>query len=255
MNFIPKKSIILTLPHLKCSNDQSDTTPHHNCDTIIEKVANIMSKILLNDKREIVIFWGDINRNISDLNRIESRGTDFDAQLEAYVETTIKEINNQNIKNSNNIIYIIDCHSFPSTKTDNEGHFRNIRINNPDVAILMADCLQLDYAEELYEILKENNISVTKHLGKGNYIIEKYYAYGRQLTKNNSLAIIIPILIEFNEDLSDAKITIICQCIEKWIVSIDAYLSNNILNGGKNDAYYYKYMKYKKKYIDLKKYT
>ena len=75
------------------------------------------------------------------------------------------------------------------------------------------------------------------------------------LAKHNSLALIIPILIEFNESLSDAKITIICQCIEKWIVSIDAYLIHtNELKGGYDYHYHYhyKYMKYKKKYIDLK---
>src|SRR5437588_192292 len=108
-----EKLIILTLPHFKCLNNKFNTFNDHNCDIILPKISNIMSKILSNDKRKIVILEGDINRQASDLNRIESSGTNFDIQLEQLIETKIKEINYQNIKIPNNIIYIIDCHSFP----------------------------------------------------------------------------------------------------------------------------------------------
>lgn len=215
---LTKQLIILTVPHSKCIENLNV----HVCDFGALKCAKIISEKLSGDQNETIILEANINRTILDLNRIKSFNSDYRTKLRSTVIDKIKENEKLDIKNKNRIIYIIDCHSFPDKTND----FSNVRIKNPDVAILMASCYQLNYAEEMTDILHELGISATKHLGNGNDIIEEFYSVNQKL-KFGYNTIIIPLLLEFNEGLSDNKIKIIGTGIGEWIESINKF-SNEV---------------------------
>lgn len=116
-----------------------------------------------------------------------------------------KDINNVIISHkSNNLIFLIDCHSFPAN------NFQSISVKNPDMSILFLP-KYLMIIDDLYNDLRDSNILVTKFIGKGNDIIESSDDYNRK---------IIPILLEVNE-----KLLIISKCIDKWINKINEYYS------------------------------
>ena len=243
-----KQLIIITIPHSLCIKNLSEKG--HSCDFIALKAAKKLADVLSNDKRVIQVYPASINRTEMDLNRIQSFHNNYRIEIRHKIEAKIQEIIASDVISNSRIIYIIDCHSFPQYS------FANISIDNPDVAILMADCRQLDYIEELTDLLKRAGILVTKHLGSSNSIIEEYYMRDQKVLNSSKDKIrIIPILVEFNENLSDDKISIICNEIYRWIDTINDYVINSLKNkvGNLNGGYYYKYVKYKVKYLNLKK--
>ena len=211
-----KQLIILTVPHSRCLKDVNKS--QHTCDYVALKSANQISMKVENGIRKVVVLAADINRTVTDLNRIESSDSKYHTLLKEIVDVKITEILKNNVVNDNNIIYIIDCHSFPGYS------FPNISITDPDVCILIANCLQLIYVEELTDTFKKYGIQVTTHPGAGNFIIEKYFSYDNHLLETGYSIKIIPILIEFNENLNYKKLLVICDCIEQWINKVNDYM-------------------------------
>lgn len=124
--------IILTTPHAKCNYKIEKYKPH-NCDFYAEKFANKLEQILSENKREIILYHGTINRTEIDLNRDASLDTNFRKRIRNRIKMKIKELAAlDEYQNYSNIIYVIDCHSFPSES------FSNIRIKNPEIAILFV---------------------------------------------------------------------------------------------------------------------
>ncbi len=211
-----KQLIVLTTPHETCAKIDG-----HNCDTYALKLANQFKKSLSNKDRDVIIFHGDVNRTKVDLNRAESFYTPFRQEIREKILYKINEIKNSSEISSNNIIYLLDCHSFP-----NDDPYQNVRISNPDVAILFADCNQLLLTEELTDIFKDNNIKAVKLLASRDDIINefidlkyKYISYKID---------IIPILIEINESVSNEKLEMVGESISRWIDIVNKYIMNQL---------------------------
>ncbi len=196
--------IMITVPHAKC-----EFPPDHECDIAATKLATELAGSLNNRYRMIRTFTGTINRTSIDLNRVESYDTtyryDIRKQLAEYI----------NSYPQSHIIYIFDCHSFPDGN-----YFANVRVTNPDLAILFDDCSQLTFMEELTDTLKEYGIKVTKHIGRDNNIIDEFNHYNIILRDY----FIVAILLELNESISDAKLKLIGRAINKWINTINKYI-------------------------------
>ena len=227
-----KQLIVLTVPHYVC-----DDGIEHPCDNYAAKLAETITDSIKSNSRDIVIQYGDIPRKITDLNRnkYSSISSNFRRKIRNLIEEKIKsiQINQVNQVNHEEIIYLIDCHSFPGKS------FANVRFENPDVSILMADCRQLTLVEELTDSLKEKGIKATKHLGKGNSIIEEFYFPDKtdgtqrapipertQRAPIPERTRIIPILIEANEN-EDYNMKIVAECVNVWIEKINKFVSNS----------------------------
>lgn len=205
-----KQLIVITTPHEKCE----DNNIGHTCDTFARILAEQLKISLANDSREIVYFKGNINRKKIDLNRLNSRDTIFRKSITSYI---IEHINKLITQNEARLIYILDCHSFPPGNS-----FNNISINNPDIAILFDDCLQLIYVEELTDILNKNKIRSTKHIGNQNDIIDEFIEINKTYLQYYKIKI-MPILIEINEGIDMNKLKIIGQSVNQWINNVNKY--------------------------------
>lgn len=197
--------IILTTPHETCIDHIN-----HYCDYYANKLAMTLKHIFLFKKYNIKILHGNINRTRIDLNRIQSRNTQFRKKLREIVD-------NFNIKtDSHNIIYIIDCHSFPFEKNGNT--FSTNDVKNPQTTILYDTDIEEKYANILKTILQKKNIDVTNLPGIHNDIIDEF----SNIHKHNLH--IIPILIEVREDLTDIQLNDIADSINEWIIIINENL-------------------------------
>lgn len=194
--------VILTVPHETCI-DHID----HYCDYYANKLAMSLKNVLFK-KYDITIVHGNINRLQIDLNRIQSRNTKF--------REKIREIVNQfNIKNkSNNIIYIIDCHSFPFEKSG-EYDFATDEVKDPQTTILYDTAIERKYANILESILRTKNINVTNLPGIHNDIIDEF----SNIHKHDLH--IIPILIEVREDLTNKQLNDVANSVDQWITTIN----------------------------------
>ena len=104
--------------------------------------------------------------------------------------------------------------------------FSNLRINEPEAAIIFNNCSLLLIAEELTETFRDNGVISTKFCSTGNDIINEFYELNM---KTNRHIYIVPILIEIRENLSNEKINIISKSIDKWIATTNEYININIL--------------------------
>jgi hypothetical protein len=198
--------IILTTPHEKCIK-----TSEHLCDTYAEKLAKELFTILGMTKSEIILIHGTINRKFVDLNRIQGRDTKFRQEIRNKVNNFI-----DNAKTNHNIVYIIDCHSFPVEK--HQYTFRDVRISKPEVSILFDDPIQLTLMEELTNILHDHGIAATKHMGTGNDIMDEFIHINKDDVR------IVPVLIEVREDLDNDKMTLIGESVRQWIGTVNRYI-------------------------------
>ena len=133
--------VILTVPHSKCINEKG-----HNCDITALKNAENLSRRLNKEEIENKILIGDINRYTSDLNRKESRNTEFHKVLDGLIE---------NIKDKCNII-LLDIHS---------GDFGKYSF----VILKSKSFFEL----ELLNIIQNETNAVVFVGAEANYIIEK----------------------------------------------------------------------------------
>lgn len=205
-----KNLVVITVPHELCEKNIPKTLEQfeHYCDTYGNNLADELYNTLKN-KYNSVVFKGDINRKILDLNRIESRHTKFRTSiLHKIIDFAIENIFNKNI------IYLLDCHSYPATKPYS---FSNVSVQNPEVALLFDDSRHLMFVDELAQILRRNGLMTTMHFGIYNDIMDE--VLGLQLVNT----IIVPILVEVREDLSDDRVGKIVKSIEEWIGIVNQY--------------------------------
>lgn len=211
MPAVPKRLVVLTTPHFVCGTfDKTE----HKCDFFADKFGFGLAKIL--DGMEVALYTGNINRTEIDLNRSAGRKTSYRQSIRNRIKLRIKELV---LVNKPGVIFLIDCHSFPS------GSFSSIRVKNPEVCVLMADCLQLIYVEELTDIMRDYGITATKHPGKGNDIIEEFFKLDMDLRKSKGGKIrIMPVLIEINESISDDHLHKVCLGVREWMGIVEAYI-------------------------------
>lgn len=212
-----KQLIIITTPHEFCKRSSQET---HTCDPFAIKLANQLVHSLKDDSREIILFHGNIYRKLIDLNRAQSRETNFRKMIRNKLEDQIKKLlnSNSNSNRKNKIIYLLDCHSFRGNS------FANIRIQNPDVSVLF-NCHQLLLLEELTESLRDNGIIATKHIGGKNDIIIEADSLNIKYELWRKNIIVIPLLIEVNENISDQKLTLVGKSINQWIHNVNNFLN------------------------------
>ncbi|AYV85781.1 MAG: putative orfan [Satyrvirus sp.] len=212
-----RQLIILTVPHFLCDESKGK----HKCDYYAEKLALCIKKELSNEDRDIVLYNGNINRTITDLNRTESTRTNFRTAIRNRINIKINELIVHKKKYSSDVdmIFVLDCHSFPPK------YFENIRYSNPDVSILFVNCMELVYIEELIETFKDFSVVATMHLGGENDIIREFYKLGTG-TKKNGIRI-IPVLIEVSEKITEEKLSAVCMAINKWTQTIVSYYKKN----------------------------
>ena len=223
INIDLKQLIVITTSHEKCvSYVQRD------CDRNSRRLADQLLNTLSPDNtKEVVLFSGNINRIYDpvigygiDLNRREGYNTDFRKMVRTKVLDHIRKlINLRTYTNYNNIIYILDCHSFPSSDS-----FDNIRTKNPDITILFDDCYQLILVEELTDIFRENGLAYTKLIGVNNDIIDEFINLNNNLELKTLKIKIVPILLEINEQIEEYKISLIGKSFYQWINNVNNYL-------------------------------
>jgi hypothetical protein len=168
--------VILTVPHFKCQFPLGQKTKlnyiDHNCDTFSGICAIKISRLLFNLNIKNKLFFGDINRRECDLNREESKFTDFHKRL----DNEIKKRQSQFSK-----LIVLDIHS---------GNFKE------DIRLLILK--QKNFCENGLRLLNliHNYTNARIYLGgKANYICEK-------LSNEN-----IPcLLLEFNESYNYSQL-------------------------------------------------
>jgi len=172
--------IIITVPHAVC---KSNFYIDHNCDFIAKPYSYQIKQILDKYGIDNKLFIGNINRKILDLNRIESKNTDFHKKLELFINKIKRKYKN---------ILLIDIHS---------GDFGFDK--SPIIIYDFPSCLD----DNIIRNLLKNNIITKESLFKANtfnYIVNKYQNKG-----------ITSILIEINEDnIPD------CEYLNNFIKSI-----------------------------------
>jgi len=188
--------IILTVPHALCIYDNKN----HTCDATAKKLAyKLMSKLGGKITNNITTVIGNINRSKIDLNRIQSRKTEFRKIIVKIIKTWEKK----KLK----VIFVIDCHSFPIKKF-RIYDFGTNQISKPLVTILYDSLVHHEYIDYL------DQLPITKLKGIHNDIIDQSITFEDKNTK------IMPVLIEVREDMTDKQYTILSTVIENWIKGI-----------------------------------
>ncbi len=207
-----KQLIILTTPHETCVNIPNQ----HNCDTHAKKLAEQLAGSLQNDSRKIVTVHGNIDRNYIDLNRSFSRYfTHFRSAIRNRIKTQIDRLSAHNNSTINNIIYLIDCHSFPNSES-----FNTVRTKHPEIALLSGDPKDFVLVHELYDLLNENDIKVTIFPGIMDDIIDE----AGDIDNSVNDIKIVPVLVEVNEAISDERIMKISGVFNDWITTVNEFL-------------------------------
>ncbi len=165
--------IIITVPHSLCF----DNVNFRHCDFLAKRAAQSLNGIIPYNK---ILLLGSILREHSDLNRKESRSTNYRKHLTSILS---------NITNG----ILIDVHSFF------EGEH-----NNNDVVIL-DDPPKTKYSSQLYQLLKQKGLKTEYFEGKDNDIIKEARSYGLKA-----------VLIEYHED-RPKNINKINQVVLSWL--------------------------------------
>jgi len=182
-----QKFVILTVPHAACPTGILGYLPHHLCDFIAEKAARG-----LDERIEVphTLIVGDMERLDCDLNRPHCRDTPFRHRIRTFI---------QKFKSSHQV-WVLDIHSFPHAMTD---------YGTAEVAFLEDGETASRYTSDLADWLRTNEIFARVHVGAadGGADIE---------TEARSLGV-RSTLIEFNEDLSPARLEYILDIMKTWI--------------------------------------
>ena len=171
--------MVITVPHASGLGHNED----HNWDEIAPTVANIFHEEL-GDVPHVVLL-GNINRNYCDLNREESRDTDFRKIVRSYLDIE-PEI-------------LFDIHSFPSDDPD--------EYEGMDVAIATNSKDAEEYLTPLSEYLNE--------CGFENHVVTMIDADIIDEAKEYDIE---SYLFEFNEDLDEDEIRRIVRTIVSYFV-------------------------------------
>ncbi len=171
--------IVITVPHAACLESNAD----HNCDELAPMVARIFSEEIHDVPFSMLL--GNINRNVCDLNREESRDTDFRKMLRRYFEVEPG--------------FLFDIHSFPA---DDPGEYEGV-----DVAIATNEADMEEYLCPLSDFLYSQGINNHVVAGITGDIIEEAKEYD-----------IESYLFEFNEALSEDEIRPIVKAIVAYFV-------------------------------------
>lgn len=200
--------VVLSVPHEMCKFINSG----HYCDPSARILADTLFISLQNlGGTAVVLVPGDINRQDIDLNRMGARFTPFRQEIKNIVNSFISTPPPKGMKK---IIYLVDCHSFPT----GQGHYSTKTVPNPDVAILFDDASTEGLVTTLQKILYSHGIVANRISGCHNDIIDEF-------NQRDTNSIIIPVLIELNEELDPKKLPLVGISVKEWIQTINSYFS------------------------------
>lgn len=193
---------IITVPHSFCIYFEG-----HTCDFYAEITAKYLFS-QLSDNYNTYLITADINRVFIDMNRIESRNTEFRKKIRNIFNNILKS------NSKKKIIFILDCHSFP-VENNTIYHFGTVNIPNPKITILYNNSTKKKYAELLVDLLNKNNLDTTILPGIDNDIINEYSFFEDENT------LVVAILIEIREDLSHSELSLFVELVEQWSLKIN----------------------------------
>jgi hypothetical protein len=179
------KNILLTVPHSKCLGNKD-----HICDYLAEKAAKNLRKKF----ESSILILADQNRTFIDYNRKKARNSKWRENIRKIIL-------------SKNIDFLLDIHSFPPT-SDSFGFFEDTK-SLPEIVLLDSyyDGKFLD---------KFTSINFNNYLL--SYKIKSKLLVGgdNDITLDGRKYNIKSILIEYNEDLSSAKLNYINKIISSY---------------------------------------
>jgi hypothetical protein len=189
-NLIP--TAVITVPHYTCIK-----TVYHLCDTKAYDMAKRIRDKLAEYGINTIILLGDINRSIIDLNRKESRNTEFRKVLRREVKERISQ-------NPQRKVFLIDCHSF-------DRGFKTRDNPDPQFVILYDTGCEMQYIHKLYTNMKDAGIRVNLLEGLNNDIMDEFTCIHN----------VIPVLLEISEiHYTDDLINKISEIIKNWVIII-----------------------------------
>jgi hypothetical protein len=146
-------NILLTVPHSVCDSIKDKDNINHSCDSSAHESAILLCKSFINKGIDCICLASNEFRYKHDLNRKESRKTEYRNTLRTIMKTKNPDI-------------LLDIHSYPNNYMDearDANMFKKDEIP-PDI-ILLKGKLDRSYknnslSESLYRNLKNNNINV-----------------------------------------------------------------------------------------------
>jgi hypothetical protein len=180
--------VVITVPHYTCLSNK-----FHDCDKKAEALADMIYEKLSEVNIDTKVFLGGINRTKIDLNRFESRHTNFRKRIREYIEKAKGKV------------ILLDCHSFDKTHTFFE------KYKDPDFVILSDNLKKFGpYVFKLRDMLEEAQIKTNVLSGIQNDIIDEFEANSK----------VTSVLLEVSEVISDKKLNIISDTIKNWILDL-----------------------------------
>jgi len=187
--------VLLTVPHAQGCDRLSS---RHPCDTLAEGLAQYLQQSCSGNCEVLV---GDIPRTVLDLNRKESRYTEYRQQIKKRIQYHMQR---------GEIVWVIDCHSFPQTYRWNQEQSTDFVIldtwlnNRPTV-----------YVSQLTTFLQKQQVDILQLQGASpedndtNDIMDT----SRQLGAYS-------FLLEVKEGLRRSRLQQISVLIIKWITEM-----------------------------------
>jgi len=204
----PKQLVILTIPYFIIYGQNLQQS--YAYDLPSRRMVDKLKNTLTNVNYDICLYLRNMDQTCD---------TPYPKAIQNRIKMKINEIKLSELTPSElNIIYILDCSSFRPKS------FQNIRIKDPDVCILFADCQQLLMIDELADTLKDNGIMVTKYISHGDTLVKDFFDYNFEYELDKYYTTIVPIIIKINETIPDTKISIITHAIHKWMSTINLYI-------------------------------
>ena len=162
--------------------------PHYKCDTFgkyCDKTSGMAAKLIRKRLDELGILnstlFGNVTRDVLDLNRKESRGSPFRSKL-------------LNLVDSNEPAFVLDVHSFPE------------KMFETDKDVYLIEIASTSYSASLNAYLKSNGVSCEIFSGtRENDIM--YEMLGKDVPT---------VLIEFKNELVEESLTYACLKVADW---------------------------------------
>lgn len=207
-NKMDKKSVLLTVPHAICPINAPETS--HRCDFLaIEAAQCIYNIALITPETHVIIerpfIPKDTSRDECDLNR---RWCDMKLKVrDARAHGFRKRIRNFVLEHNDEIIFVLDVHSYPPDVHVWRDYLVFILDDDEDRNSQVAP-----YVTDFVSFMNSNGIPTASGIGRNN---DLHYEMRTSLGKNS-------MLIEFNEILLGQRDLLekICTFIVLWFNKI-----------------------------------
>jgi predicted N-formylglutamate amidohydrolase len=174
--------LILTVPHSFCT--VRDTRDNHTCDFTAEKCSAILQQEIERAGIHVTRFLSDTWRGFCDENRPHCRWLPFRRRVDASL---------------NDATVLLDIHSFPPGDYDDK---------RDEIVLLYVDQLD-EKTRRLVDMLRNQGVYARAIQG----------AWYNDVVETSKNRVYYDLLIEFNEDLPNSRIRLVCSTIVRWLLS------------------------------------